>query len=402
MPTFAYVARNQQGAKVTGHVEAPNTNALTSRLSALGYTVTGITENEGNPDVFDPGLLFRRVRPHDLIDFYLELGTMLKSGIALTTALNDLGEATPNRRLAVSISDVARRVQRGDGLSSALRAHRRVFSTLACDLIEAGETTGHLDDAFLGLATYLQRDIETADQVKTALRYPAIVFGAAIVVVAITITYVLPNFAVVFNRLDRDLPLPTRAILAVGEWFGQHGAGLLLFLGAAALLALWLTRQERVATFLDDVRLRLPAVGKLYRQLAIARFARILGLLLSSGIPLLQALGSSARVTANRKLRGAIECATEEVRRGASISEALGRSGTFPPSVIRIIEVGEKTGNLDVLLQGLSEQYERQIPYAVKRLTTFLEVVMIAGMGALVAFVAFAFLMPMAMVLDFV
>lgn len=402
MPTFAYVARNQQGARVTGRVEALDTIALTARLSALGYTVTGITEDEGNSDIFDPGLLFQRVRPHDLIDFYLELGTMLKSGIALSTALNDLGKATPNRRLAASILDVARRVQRGDGLSSALREHRRVFSTLACDLIEAGETTGHLDEAFLGLATYLQRDVETADQVKTALRYPAIVFCAAIVVVATTITYVLPNFAVVFNRLDRDLPLPTRAILAMGAWFGQHGAGLLLFLGGVVLLALWAARQERVALFLDGVRLRLPAIGKLHRQLAIARFARILGLLLSSGVPLLQALASSARVTANRKLRGVIECAAEEVRRGAPISEALGRSGVFPLSVIRIIDVGEKTGDLDVLLQRLSEQYEQQIPYAVKRLTTVLEVVMIAGMGALVAFVAFAFLMPMAMVLEFV
>lgn len=401
MPNFEYVARNAQGEKITGLLEAPGTSALTARLSAMGYTVTGIRQESATRSA-PAGALFRKANPHDLIELYLELGTMLKSGIPLTVALKDAGTTAGNRALAEAIADVAARVQGGEGLSSAMRSRPAVFPALACDLVEAGETTGRLDDTFLGLAGYLQRDIETRDQVKAALRYPAIVFGAAVVVVGTTITYVLPNFAVVFTRLNEELPLPTRVILFAGEWVSSNGFALLLVLGVGALLGLWLSRRPDVAEFLDGVRLRLPALGMLHRKVATARFARILGLLLSGGVPVLQALGTAARVTDNRRLRRAIEASAEEVKRGTPLFEPLERSGEFAPSVVRIIEVGEKTGELDVLLQRLSEQYEQQIPYAVKRLTTFLEVAMITGMGALVALVAFAFLMPMAMVLDLV
>jgi type IV pilus assembly protein PilC len=402
MPTFSYVARNEQGARVKGLMEALDARVLADRLAGQGYTVTRIEENRASLEKFNSSLFLTRIRTRDLIDFYLQLGTMLKAGIPLATALADLHGAATHPRIRAALQEVKRCVEEGESLSQAMRRHPHVFPPLACELVESGEAMGRLDEIFIRIAAYSERDEEIATQVKAAMRYPLLVLAAAIAIVAATFVYVLPNFALVFERMNADLPLLTRVVLGIGASVQKHGLATLTAIAALTALAVWLSRRERVAAWLDALRLRLPATGPLERQIVIARFTRTLGLLISSGIPILQALATSARVMENRRLRRAIEEATEEVRRGKPLAEPLQKTGEFPAPVVRIIGVGERTGSLDQLLQQVSEQYDHQIPYAVKRLTTFLEVSMILGMGGLVAFIAFAFLMPMAAILDLV
>lgn len=400
MRNFAYVARNERGERINGLLEAIDQDALVEALTRRGYTVTRVLEKKRAAG--QPGLLgwFLRVDRRELIDLYLAIGTMLKSGIPLTVSLSDIAASADNPRIAAALQDAGRRIEEGSSLSAALREQPLVFPPLACELIEAAESIGRLDEAFMRLAGYADRDMQTMEQIKTALRYPAFVFAAALAVVAATVVFVLPNFAAVFGRMNHELPLPTRMILMSGEWVRANLTAMLVGLAGLGVAAVWLSGKEAAAVRLEALRMKIPAVGRLERHLAIGRFSRTLGLLLAGGVPLLQALPISARVTANRGMRAAIEAAAESVRQGSTLTEPLAASGKFPPPVLRIIEVGERTSRLDDLLQTLSDQYERQVLYAVKRLTTFLEVTMIIGVGGLVAFIAFSLLMPMATVLD--
>ncbi|MDP3937783.1 MAG: type II secretion system F family protein [Deltaproteobacteria bacterium] len=383
-----------------GLLEAIDQDALIESLTRRGYTVTSVLERSETPGYSAALNWLLKVDRRELIDLYLSIGTMLKSGIPLTVSLIDVAASSDNPRVASALTAVSRRIEAGSTLSAALRSQPIVFPSLACDLIEAAESIGRLDEVFLRLASYADRDMQTMDQIKSALQYPAFVFAAAVAVVVATLVFVLPNFAAVFGRMDAELPLPTRVILQAGDWIHTYMNALLLGVAGLGITTLWLSGKEAVAARLEDARMKIPAVGRLERHLAIGRFARTLGLLLSGGVPILQALPTSARVTGNRRMRAAIEAAAESIRQGSTLTESLAASGQFPRPVMRIIEVGEKTSRLDDLLQTLSDQFDRQILYKVKRLTTFLEVTMIIGVGGLVALIAFALLMPMAAVLD--
>lgn len=400
MRSFSYVARDERGERVRGLLDAIDQESLIETLTRRGYTVTRVLERGGTAGRQGPIDRLLRVHRRELIDLYLSLGTMLGAGIPLTVCLPDVAAVSDNSRIAAALQDVGRRIEQGSSLSAALREHPLVFPPLACELIEAAESIGRLDEAFLRLAAYADRDQQTTEQVRSALRYPVFVFAAALAVLAATVVFVLPNFASVFERLNRELPLPTRMILVAGTWVRAHAGALLAGLGGLGAALLWLSGREAVAARFEAVRMRLPAVGRLERHLAIGRFARTLGTLLAGGVPLLQALPTSARVTGNRRMRAAIEAAARSVRQGSTLVEPLAASGQFPRPVLRIVEIGEKTSRLDEMLVALSEQYDRQVVYAVKRLTTSLEVGMIIAVGGLVAIIAFSLLMPMAAVLD--
>jgi type IV pilus assembly protein PilC len=402
MPTFSYAARDDRGRRVTGFLEALDADTLARRLAATGYTVTRIDERAERQRSIPLPAWAGGVAARDRISLYLELGTLLRAGIPLTSALGDLEQGTVHRRLREALGEVRRCVQQGEGLSAAMRTRPGVFPALTCELVEAGESTGRLDETFHRLAQYAEREEEIATQVSAAVRYPALVFVAALGVVGVTLTYTLPAFSRVFARMNAELPLITRIFLAVGLGARAHGLEALAVLLAMAAGAVWLAGRPWAAAHIDACKLRLPAIGPLVRKLAIARFARTLGLLTAGGIPILQALDVSARVTGNDRIRRAIDRAAGEVRRGAGLAAPLGESGEFPPVVIRMIGVGEKTGRLDALCDALSEHYDLEIPRAVKELTTYLEVVLIMVMGAFVALVAFAFLMPMARMLDLI
>jgi len=402
MPTFSYAARDERGKRVTGLLEALDADALARRLAATGYTVTRVEPRAERRRSMALPAWAGGLAPRDRIGVYLELGTLLRAGIPLTTGLGDLEEGTVHRGLREALGEVRRRVQQGESLSAAMRTRPGVFPPLTCDLVEAGEATGRLDDTFHRLARYAENEEEISTQVSAAVRYPALVFMAALGVVGVTLASTLPAFSRVFARMDADLPVLTRMLLAAGLAVRRHGIELLALLVATAAGAAWLAGRPWAAARLDALKLRLPTIGPLVRKLAIARFARTLGMLTAGGIPILQALDVSARVAGNDRIRGAVERAAAEVRRGAGLSAPLAESGEFPPVVIRMIAVGEKTGRLDALCDALSEHYDVEILHAVKRLTTYLEVVLIAAMGAFVALVAFAFLMPLASMLDLI
>lgn len=402
MPTFSYAARDERGKRITGILEALDADALARRLATTGHTVTRIEERSGLTRSFPLPAWPGGVASRDRIGLYLELGTLLGAGIPLTTALGDLEEGTVHRRLREALGEVRRLVEQGGSLSASMRTRPRVFDTLTCDLVEAGETTGRLDEIFRRLARYAGREEEIVTQVRAAVRYPALVFAAAMGVVGITVSCTLPAFARVFARMDAQLPMLTRILLAAGLGLRRHGLEALALVLALAAGSAWLASRPWAAPRLDMLKLRLPALGPLVRKLAIARFARTLGLLTAGGIPILQALDVSGRVSGNHRIRGAVATAAAEVRSGAGLAAPLGRSGEFPPAVIRMIGVGERTGRLDAMCEALSEHYDQEIPQEVKRLTAYLEVALIVAMGAFVALVAFAFLMPMARMLDLI
>ena len=402
MPTFSYLGRDQSGDRVKGLMEALDTNALVEHLARMGYTVTSVDQHETLAEGPSAPFFSRRISVRDRIGVYLQLGTLLRAGIPLTTALEDLQKEMDNPRVRTALADAKRRVEEGESLSAGCHAHPDLFPPLACALVEAGESSGGLEETLHALARYADREEEITSQVKAALRYPALVLCAASVVVAVTFVYVMPNFARVFGRMNVELPFLTRALLATAGWARDHGLTLLGLLAILTGGCAWLVRREPIAGWVDALRLRVPILGPLQRKMALARFARTLSMLVRSGIPILQGLDIAARVAGNRRLRETIEGAAEEVRRGKGLAEPLNASGEFPPAMVRMISVGERTGRLDDLLREVGDHYDLEIPYVVKRITTHLEVIMILAMGALVALIAFAFLMPMAKMLDLV
>jgi type II secretory pathway component PulF len=402
MPTFSYVGRDERGGRVKGLMEALDAGALAERLGRMGTTLIRVEERKDSSAVHSIPIFTRGVSVRDRIGVYLQLGTMLRAGIPLTTSLDDLQKEADNPRLRAALADAKRRIEQGEAFSAGCRAHPALFPSIACELVEAGESSGRLDETFQALARYADREEEISSQVKAALRYPALVLCAAVAVVGVTFVYVMPNFARVFGRMHVELPLLTRAMLATAAWTRDHGLLLLGSLGLLAGILAWLARREPVAARIDALRLRLPVLGPLQRKMALARFARTLSMLVRGGIPILQGLAIAGRVTGNRRLRAVIDDAAQEVQRGKGLAEPLGASGEFPAAVVRMISVGERTGKLDELLHEVGEHYDLEIPYVVKRITTQLEVVMILAMGALVALIAFAFMMPMAKMLDLV
>jgi general secretion pathway protein F len=399
MPQFHYQATTPQGKVIEGVMEAGEERAVVAHLHDQGYlplriVLPGQAKPGGSIRAFSLPTFPGRgtVRQRDLLVLTQELATLITSGLPLDRALSVLMGLTTKEELKKTVGQILRSVQQGKSLAEALAAYPKIFPPLYVNMVKAGELGGFLDTTLQRLAEYLERAQQVQDEIKSALSYPillSVVGGASIIIL---LTYVLPKFAVIFGDIGQALPTSTRILLGISDVLRYYW-WVLLLLGVGG----WLGWRQYLATpqgrfAWDRWRLRVWLFGQLLTKREVGRFARTLGTLLKSGVPLLQALEVVQDVVENQMINRALKEVRVGVREGQGIAGPLGRSGVFPTLALQMVSVGEETGRLDEMLIRVAEYYERDTYTQVKRLTSMLEPALILVMGLTVGFVVISML----------
>ena len=399
MAQFHYQATTSQGKIIEGVMEAAEEGSVVSRLHDQGYLPLNITlpgsgqAKTAGQGVSLPVLGRGAVRQRDLLLMTQELDTLLSAGLPLDRALSVLIGLINKAQLRQAVEQILNKVKQGKSLAEALADYPNIFPPLYVNMIKAGEMGGFLDTALARLAEYLERAQEVQEEVKSAIAYPAIlvlVGGAAIVLM---FTFVLPKFAVMFEDMGDALPLSTRFLLAVSHFLQSYWwlLGLSTVGGGYGVWRYTATPQGRLAW--DGWSLRVALIGQLLQKREVGRFARTLGTLLKSGVPLLQALELVEEVVGNQVIRHSLKDVRSGIREGQGIAGPLGESGVFPSLALQMVSVGEETGRLDEMLMQVAEYYERDTQTQLRRLTSLVEPVLILTMGLIVGFVVIAMLL---------
>jgi len=397
MATYTYKALDTRGASASGQIDGDTKAAVAASLRNKGLTVVDINEVKtglAQTDIF-AGL--QRIKAKDLTVFSRQFATMINSGLAMLRALTVLEEQTENKKFAAVLGEVRGDVEAGISLSDALEKHPKVFSPLYINMVRAGEIGGILDDVLNRLATQLEKDDSIRRAVKSALVYPTMIGSFAVIVLLGMVFFLIPVFAGMYKQLgNAKLPMLTRVMVTVSDTL-KSWYGVIVFVAIVGLVVglRKLKHTERGSEAWDRFKLRVPmGIGEVVRKIAVARFSRTLGTLVSSGVPILQAIDITGKSAGNVVIEHAMEAVQVSVKEGQTISGPLKDVKVFPDMVVQMISVGEETGSLDSMLQKVADFYEDEVNAAVKSLTSILEPVMMLGVGALVGVVVISMYLP--------
>ncbi len=393
---FAYRARDWQGRKTAGYVEAENRAAAAASLWAKDFFVVDLNEASSGRGAV-PSLPFVRakVSARELALFSRQSAALIDAGVPVLRALRILTAQTPNRRLRDSLGDVAAAVERGFSLAGSFRRHRDVFPSVFTSLVEAGELGGQLNLVLERLSVHYEKEHLFREKMRSVLTYPLIVLAVAVLAVVVLVTFVLPILAGILMQAGLPLPLLTEIVIRVSQtasqyWYLVFGSLVAVPFGLRHLLA-----TPRGRDYWDRAFLRIPVFGYLARSIIIARFCRTFGSLIKSGVPILQALDVLAKTVGNAGMARAIEKTSANVGHGESIAGLLEKSRLFPPMVTQMIVVGEETGALDSLLEKVAVYYEQDVDQTVSRLSSALEPVLILAVGGVVGLIIISVLLPL-------
>ncbi|HEY8515007.1 MAG TPA: type II secretion system inner membrane protein GspF [Candidatus Binatia bacterium] len=392
MAQFQYRATDAEGKILEGVIEAAERSIAVARLQDRGLIPLRVAEpaaeRSGIASISLPTLSFKRgIRGRDLLIFTHEMSTLLGAGMPLDRSLSILADLSERPEMKRVVSDVLQSVQRGKSLAEALAQHPKVFPPLYVNMVKAGEVGGVLDHVLQRLTDYLERANELRDEVRSAMVYPIILLVTAFISVTILLTYVLPKFASIFAQAGQSLPFTARMLLATSDAMRSYWWAGLIVIAAATIGFMHWSRTPSGRLRWDAFKLRVVVLGELARKVAVARFARTLGTLLRSGVPMLQALDIVREVSGNLVLAAAIDEVKVGVRGGSGVAAPLNHSGVFPPLALQMISVGEETGKLDEMLVQVAEYFDKDVRQEVKRLTSLLEPALLLVGGIVVAFV---------------
>lgn len=400
MPVFVYEARDSSGQLKKDKIDAPNMRMATQRLQEQKMTVINIKEQSGGvaqADVLGWYQKFKKVNEQALTVFSRQFATMINAGLAMVRCLDILSEQTEDKKLQQTLIQVRRDVEGGSTLSNALSKHPTVFSTLYTSMVKAGEMGGVLDEVLERLAGFMEKDYALKKKVKSALTYPVVILIMALGIVFFLVTYILPTFVTLFEGMNLELPLPTRVLIGTTKAV-RNPVILIPLIALGVVGGVFVNRY--ISTPLgkkqyDLLKLNVPVFGLLNKKVAISRFCRTLGTLLSSGVPIMQALEIVGKASGNEIIALTVGKIRESIREGESIASPLGASGMFPPMVTQMVAVGEETGNLDAMLSKISDFYDTEVEYLLSSLTSMLEPIMIVGMGGIVGFIVVSVFLPL-------
>ena len=418
MPRFNYVALDTRGQEATGLVEAPSSNAAISQLRQAGYFPTSVIEEaissaDGKearqraakmagvtkPRAKKGIVLFQRkkVKSKILMIFTRQLATLIDSGLPLLRSLNVLAKQERDKVLKRTINKVADSVQSGSTFSDALALHPRIFNDLYVNMVKAGEVGGVLELVLNRLSEFQEKAAKIKNKVVAAMVYPGIVMTMAIGIMGFLLVFIVPKFETIFHDLLGDKPLPpvTRFVIGASDFLKNHGLIVLGIVIAAITLYKFIGRTRGGRLVIDSFKLRMPLFGNLNRKTAISRFARTLGTLVTSGVPILQALNITRATAGNASIARAISQVHDSVKEGESIVQPLEASRVFPPMVVSMVDVGEETGKLPEMLLKIADVYDDEVDNAVAAITSMLEPIMIVFLALIVGTIVLALFTPL-------
>lgn len=392
MPIYKWEGKTLKGLIKKGEMEAPSEAAIRIHLRQQNIIPTKIVSKGKEIKISLP--FKKKVKQRSIAIFTRQLSTMIDAGLPLVQSLEILSSQQENKIFKQILREIREDVEGGSTFAGALKKHPATFTELYTNLVVAGEEGGILDTILTRLANYIEKAEALKKKVKSALVYPSTIVGVAIIVVMILMIFVIPVFETMFKSAGQSLPLPTLIVLAMSKFVKKY----VLIVIPGLILLIYLLRKyyqtESGKTIMDRLLLKFPVFGPLFQKIAVARFARTLGTLVSSGVPILDGLNIVAKTAGNRVVEIAILNARNSIREGETIADPLGRSGIFPPMVIQMISVGESTGALDSMLSKIADFYEEEVDVSVSNLTSLLEPFLMIFLGVVIGGVVIAMYLP--------
>jgi len=399
MPIFQYKGRNAKGEAITGELEENTKSSAASHLINIGITPVDITESatEQNNvlDKLQDSLKSRTPDTNDLIMFSRQMSTLLKAGISILPTLQGLKAHMTHIGMRDAIGEIASDLEAGRSLAGSMQKYPHIFSTLFISMVNVGENTGQLDQAFQHIYKYLEIDKETKDRVKAALRYPSFVLIAMAIAVTIINLFVIPAFAKVFAGFGSELPWATKILMATSQFTVNYWQFILLGLILSVIGINAYFKTEEGLYKWDRYKLRLPLVGKIVNMATLARFSRAFSMAFRAGVPITQTLVIVSKAVDNTFIEQRILAMRDGLEHGESLTQTAVASKLFTPLVLQMISVGEETGSVDDMLDEVATFYEREVDYDTKKLSSAIEPIMITVIGIMVLILALGVFLPM-------
>ncbi len=392
MPHFQYTVKSPAGKTVNGSADAKNRENLIELLRKQDFTIISVREDTAPQQKGAP--VAKKVKLDDLVIFSRQLSTMVEAGIPLVNVLDVLSQQTDNKGFGQVIKKLRDDVETGSSFSQALSKHPRIFSVLYINMVKAGESSGMLDEILNRVSVYMEKTASLQRKVKSAMIYPIAVITIAIAITIFLLVKVVPTFKGIFDMLGGDLPLPTQILLMVSNfvrnWFFYGLIGFTVF----AVILVRYAKTERGKFMFDNIAIKLPVFGVIIKKVSVAKFSRTFSTLVKSGVPILTSLDIVAKTSGNRIDEIAVNKAKDAVREGKNLAEPLSKAPVFPPMVVRMISVGEQSGELEKMLSKIADFYDEQVDAAVASLTSLMEPIIILFLGVVVGGIVLAIFMP--------
>ncbi len=389
MSVFVWEGKLANGSIKKGEIEASDKAAAAMILKRQRIIPTKLKTKAKGSTFFD-----KRIKTKEIVIFTRQFSTMINAGLPLVQCLDILSSQQPNPSFKKVLTQIKQDVEGGSTFADSLSKHPKVFDSLYVNLVAAGEIGGVLDTVLNRLAVYMEKNEQLKNKIKSAMTYPIIVLCVAFGVVAILMIFVIPTFSDMFKQFGSALPAPTQMVVNLSHffrkfWWGMAGFIVLLIFGFK-----WIRTQEKGRFYTDKVALRLPIFGDLIRKVAVAKFTRTLGTMISSGVPIMDGLDITSKTAGNVIVENAIRAVRTAISEGRSMSEPLEQTGIFPGMVVQMIAVGEATGAMDQMLSKIADFYDEEVDTAVEALTSALEPMLMVFLGGIIGFVVVAMYLP--------
>ncbi|MGZ5296684.1 MAG: type II secretion system F family protein [Actinomycetota bacterium] len=392
--SYAYKVRDRSGNLVTGTLVADNERLVLERLREMGYTPLEVGKEKKGLNL-EINIRPAKIKLKEVAIFSRQFATMVNSGLPILRALSILSDQVSNKELAKTLVAVRNDVEQGASLSAAMAKFPKAFNDLYIAMVKSGETGGMLDDVLLRLADVLEREVHLRQKIKSAMTYPVAVVALVFLIMSAMLLFVVPQFKSIYTQLGGTLPLPTRVLLMMSDGVKKYWYLVIVFTVVFVFLFKRYKKTDSGRANLDAIKLKIPIFGTLFHKTALSRFSSTAGMLLRSGVPILQALDIVADTVNNKVMSKAVIDVQASVREGESIAKPLAKHAVFPPMVVQMLAVGEETGQVDTMLDKVAKFYDQEVEASVDALTSLIEPLLIAIIGGCVGAAVIALYMPM-------
>jgi len=395
MPVYSYKVKTEAGKVYSGETKIDSVEELRRLLEEKGYTPVEITEKNALTDISTIGVFKQRVTTKDLAIFNRQFAIVLQAGVPIATCLDVLKQQTTNKTLKECLNDIYDDIQKGISLSNSMRKHQDIFPELMICMVEAGEVSGQLDIVFERLARQFENQNAINAKIRGALIYPIIVAVIAVLVIVVLMIWVVPSFVEILEGFGVPLPIFTKILIAISDFFVNFWWALLLGVIVAIVGGKAFTKSESGKMFFGNLAIKLPVVKSVTRNIITSRLSRTLGTLMSSGVLLIQSMEVVQKILNNAVIQKKFDVVIDEIKKGRGLTQPLIGTRFFPPLLISMIRIGEESGSLDFTLEKAADFYDQEVETSITQLMAFIEPVMTIILAVVVAFVVLSVLYPM-------